>query len=201
MISHLEGLIVEKTPTEIVLSVNGVGYTIHIPLSTYEQLHDSGSKAKVLTHMHLRDDAIVLYGFATEDERQMFRLLISVSGVGPKIAQGILSGMSVLELKDSIANGKLGALTAISGVGRKMAERLEVELRDKLLKLETPISPSSVPRDKQWEVRAEALSALMSLGYTRSAAEKAIRLVVKEMNGIDLVVEDLIKRALRHTGK
>ncbi len=95
MISFLEGSVVERNPTELVLSVSGVGYTIQIPLSTYEQLGGPGSRVKVLTHLHLRDDGIVLYGFASEEERQMFRLLISVSGVGPKMAQGVLSGMSV----------------------------------------------------------------------------------------------------------
>ncbi|MEE9225277.1 MAG: Holliday junction branch migration protein RuvA [Bacteroidota bacterium] len=198
MISYLEGLLVEKNPTEIVLSVNGVGYTLHIPLSTYEQLGDPGSKAKVLTHLHLREDAIVLYGFASADERKMFRLLISVSGVGPKMAQGILSGMTVLELKSCIANGKLEALTSISGVGRRTAERLNVELRDKLEVLSTA---AALPGEMLSSARAEALSALSSLGYTRAVAEKAIRLVLKEADEIELTLEELIKRALRHTGK
>ncbi|MFQ5798175.1 MAG: Holliday junction branch migration protein RuvA [Bacteroidota bacterium] len=198
MISYLEGLVVEKNPTEIVLSVNGVGYTLHIPLSTYEQLGDPGSKAKVLTHLHLREDAIVLYGFASADERNMFRLLISVSGVGPKMAQGILSGMSVLELESCIATGKLEALTSISGVGRRTAERLIVELRDKL---EVPSTAAALPGEMLSSARAEALSALSSLGYTRAVAEKAIRLVLKEADEIELTLEELIKRALRHTGK
>jgi len=197
MISYLEGLLVEKNPTEIVLGVNGVGYTLHIPLSTYEQLGDPGSKAKVLTHLHLREDAIVLYGFASADERKMFRLLISVSGVGPKMAQGILSGMTVLELKSCIANGKLEALTSISGVGRRTAERLNVELRDKLEVLSTA---AALPGEMLSSARAEALSALSSLGYTRAVAEKAIRLVLKEADEIELTLEELIKRALRHTG-
>lgn len=201
MISYLEGLLVEKNPTEIVVSVNGVGYALHIPLSTYERLGTVGSKARILTHLQLREDTAVLYGFASEDERQMFRLLISVSGVGPKMAQGILSGMSVLELKSCIISGKLEALTSISGVGRKTAERLIVDLRDKLLKFEALSSASAAPGEREPATRAEALSALSSLGYTRTVAEKAIRLVLKEASGVELSLEELIKRALRHTGK
>lgn len=201
MISYLEGQLVEKNPTEIVVSVNGVGYTLHIPLSTYERLGTVGSRARILTHLHLREDAIVLYGFASEEERQMFRLLISVSGIGPKMAQGILSGMSVLELKSCIVSGKLEALTSISGVGRKTAERLIVDLRDKLLKLEIPSSVADQPGKGQGTAHAEALSALASLGYPRAVAEKAIRTVLREANNVKLTVEELIKRALRHTGK
>ncbi|HEY4644137.1 MAG TPA: Holliday junction branch migration protein RuvA [Bacteroidota bacterium] len=200
MISHLEGLLVEKSPTEIVLSVNGVGYTVHIPLSTYEQLGDAGSKAKVLTHLHLREDAITLYGFATEDERRTFRLLISVNGVGPKMAQGILSGMSVKELRSCLASGKHEVLMGLPGVGRKTAERLIIELRDKLGKPETPSATSTVAGEQHRD-RFEALSALLSLGYTRAAAERAIRMVLNETNGVDLSLEDIIKRALRHVGK
>lgn len=196
MFSYLYGKIVHKTPTELVIDVNGIGYHVNIPLSTFEKLEHTNNDVKILTYLHVREDAMQLYGFATSAEREFFRLLISVSGVGPKMAQGILSGLSTPELKQAILDGNVAVLTSIPGVGRKTAERLVVDLRDKLSKpdiQETPITASS----KQLKDRAEAIVALMSLGYTRQGAEKALLAVMKESK--DLPLEELIKRALRHT--
>jgi len=198
MISYLQGTLVQKTPTELVIDVNGVGYSVSIPLSTFEKLEHVGGKIKILTCMHVREDVLQLYGFVSEVEREMFRLLISVSGIGPRMAQGILSGLNPLELRTAIVEGNLSVLTSISGVGRKTAERLVVELRDKLAKtelLETTIIPSS----KELKARSEAVVALMSLGHSRASAEKAIHAVVKESAGKGIPVEELIKRALRYT--
>jgi Holliday junction DNA helicase RuvA len=131
----------------------------------------------------------------------MFKLLLSVSGIGPKVAQGILSGIGVVELKNHITNGNLGALTTIPGVGRKLAERLIVELRDKLAKFEVSTTPFGPVTDAQARIRSEALLALTSLGYTRPAAEKALRTALQDLNGKDASVEELIKKSLRHAGK
>ena len=198
MISYLQGTLVQKTPTELVIDVNGVGYSVSIPLSTFEKLGRVGEKVKILTYMHVREDVLQLYGFVSEVEREIFRLLISVSGIGPRMAQGILSGLNPSELRTAIVEGNLSALTSISGVGRKTAERLVVELRDKLAKtelLETTVILSS----KELKARSEAVVALMSLGHSRASAEKAIHAVVKESTEKELPIEELIKRALRYT--
>ena len=135
MIASLTGILKSKSPTEILVEVHGIGYTVSIPLSTYEKLGDIGSSVSLLTHFHVREDVMQLFGFFTEEERRLFKLLISVSGIGPKIAQSILSGMNVEELKSHLVSGNVNALTAIPGVGRKTAERLIVELRDKVGKI------------------------------------------------------------------
>lgn len=199
MIATLTGILKFKSPTEILVEVHGIGYTISIPLSTYEKLGDLGSSVSLLTHFHVREDAMLLFGFSTEEERRLFKLLISVSGIGPKIAQSTLSGMNVEELKSHIVGGNVNALMAIPGVGRKTAERLIVELRDKAGKTLTESEPISAIGMATAAMRIEALQALTSLGYNQQIAEKAIRLVVKEAEGSTISLEELIKRALRHT--
>jgi Holliday junction DNA helicase RuvA len=199
MIASLTGILKFKSPTEILVEVHGIGYTISIPLSTYEKLGNLGSSVSLLTHFHVREDAMLLFGFSTEEERRLFKLLISVSGIGPKIAQSTLSGMNVEELKSHIVGGNVNALMAIPGVGRKTAERLIVELRDKAGKTLTESEPNSIIGMATAAMRIEALQALTSLGYNQQIAEKAIRLVVKEAEGSTISLEELIKRALRHT--
>ena len=199
MIATLTGILKFKSPTEILVEVHGIGYTISIPLSTYEKLGDLGSSVSLLTHFHVREDAMLLFGFSTEEERRLFKLLISVSGIGPKIAQSTLSGMNVEELKSHIVGGNVNALMAIPGVGRKTAERLIVELRDKAGKTLAESEPISVIGMATAAMRIEALQALTSLGYNQQIAEKAIRLVMKEAEGSTISLEELIKRALRHT--
>lgn len=199
MIASLSGILRVKNPTEILLEVNGVGYALSIPLSTFEKLGNVDAPVFLYTYLHVREDTLQLFGFATERERSLFRLLISVSGIGPKIAQGILSGISALQLNDYISSGNVSALTAIPGVGKKTAERLIVELRDKVEKL--ALGTTVVPENRTEAVRNEALLALTSLGYQRSSAEKAIRMALSEPSSDELSVEELIKRALRHTGQ
>jgi holliday junction DNA helicase RuvA len=199
MIAALTGILKLKSPTEILVEVHGIGYSISIPLSTYERLGDLGSSVSLLTHFYVREDAMLLFGFYTEEERRLFKLLISVSGIGPKIAQSTLSGMNVEELKSHIVGGNVNALMAIPGVGRKTAERLIVELRDKAGKVLIESEPISVSGTASAATRSEALQALTSLGYNQQIAEKAIRLVVKEAEGSTISLEELIKRALRHT--
>lgn len=199
MISYLHGKLAEKSPTEITVDVNGIAYAVQIPLSTFEAIGEVGSSVKILTYLHFREDAMQLYGFATSAERNLFKLLISISGIGPKMAQGILSGASADELKNLILKGNSAGLMSIPGVGKKIAERLVVELRDKIGKLE-----AEFPRieDKAAAIRNEALLALTSLGYTRSIAEKAIRRALQSDGSPEsLGLEQLIKQALRHTGQ
>jgi holliday junction DNA helicase RuvA len=200
MFSHLKGILFHKAPTEIVVDVNGVGYAVSIPVSTYEKLGETGTTVTILTHTHVREDILQLYGFATEAEREIFRMLISVSGIGPKIAQGILSGVQPNELQNLIAQANVSALTAIPGVGRKTAERLIVELRDKIAKLDSgSLAPGST--DTSQGIRAEALMALISLGYNRAAAEKAIRTALQELNGKETSIQELLKQALKSAGR
>jgi Holliday junction DNA helicase RuvA len=199
MIASLTGILKYKSPTEILIDVNGIGYTVSIPLSTYEKLGDVGSSISLLTYFHVREDAMQLFGFFSDEERRLFKLLISVSGIGPKIAQSILSGMNVEELKSYLISGNVIALTAIPGVGKKTAERLILELRDKVGKAIADGESISALGMASAMMRAEALQALTSLGYNLQIAEKSIRLVLKETEGSNISLEELVKRALRYT--
>ncbi|MBI5463748.1 MAG: Holliday junction branch migration protein RuvA [Ignavibacteriales bacterium] len=196
MIASLTGTLKRKSPTEILVDVNGVGYAVSIPLSTFERLGSEGTAVSLLTYLHVREDALLLFGFATDEERDAFKKLISVSGIGPRLAQGILSGVSVADLSHHIATGNSAALTSLPGIGKKTAERLVLELKDKL-----GVSDSSgrgVGRSSgEIGIRAEALSALLSLGYQRSVAEKAIRQALSEPDASSLPLEALLKKALR----
>ena len=200
MISHLKGTLHYKSPTEIVIDIQGVGYSISIPFSTYEKLGEPGTVVTVLTYLHVREDALQLYGFATEAERDVFRLLISVSGIGPKIAQGILSGIQPKELQTLIAQGNVSALTSIPGVGRKTAERLIVELRDRISKLGSIAVSAGFPAAGA-DIRNEAMMALISLGYNRPAAEKAIRAALQELDNKDVTIQELLKQSLKSAGR
>jgi Holliday junction DNA helicase RuvA len=201
MIALLHGILERKTPTEILLVVNGVGYSVSIPLSTFEALGETSREVTVLTHLHVREDALQLFGFATEAERSTFRLLISVSGIGPKVALGILSGIPVTDLKSHIATGDIASLTQVPGVGRKLAERLVLELREKISKSDDGEGQSTAIAQGPAYIRSEALLALTSLGYNRPAAEKALRAALQEIDGHSVAVEDLVKTALRHATK
>ncbi len=196
MIAHLHGTIVSKSPTELILDVHGVGFQLSIPLSTFEVLGVPNSQTVILTHLHVREDAMQLFGFATEAERELFRSLLSITGIGPKMAQGILSGLRPAELKQAITAGDVRALTSISGVGKKTAERIVLELRDKLGPLEIQ-DRGPVPTSAQLKIQSEAMVALMSLGYTRATAEQTLRAIMARAGGKSLSVEDLIKQALQ----
>jgi Holliday junction DNA helicase RuvA len=200
MIVSLHGILTKKSPTEIVIDVNGVGYGLSIPLSTYEVIGELQSSVNLLTYLHVREDSFQLFGFATEQERTFFRLLLSVSGIGPRMAQGILSGISVAELRNHIVQGNTGALTAVPGVGRKLAERLVVELREKTAKLglDRIEEKAGIPGEN---VRTEAILALTSLGYSRAVADKAIRDAFVGVNADEMTVELLLRKALRFVAK
>ncbi|MEI7907206.1 MAG: Holliday junction branch migration protein RuvA [Bacteroidota bacterium] len=200
MISYLKGILTKKSPTEIVIDIAGLGYSVNISLSTYEQLPEIDTEVQILTHHHIREDAQLLYGFATETEREMFRLLIGVSGIGPKMAQTILSGIRTDELVRTIAVGAISTLTAIPGVGKKTAERMVLELKDKVAKMEGSEKIIDLPNTGA-SIRSEALTALISLGFSREKAEQSLRGVLNDTNGKTISIEELIKRALQYSSK
>ena len=201
MIASLRGTLIAKSPTEVLVDVQGVGFALSIPLSTYEKLGDLRSDVLLHTHLHLREDALQLFGFITEDERSMFRLLLSVTGIGPKMALGILSGIPVMELRKHLSSGNLSALTAIPGIGRKLAERLVLELREKITRAEIGGGVTSGPSDEKTRIRQEAIMALMSLGFARPAADRALHAALQTPEGANAPLETLIKLALRHAAK
>jgi Holliday junction DNA helicase RuvA len=198
LIAYLSGTLAEKKPTEVVLDVHGVGYQVFIPTSTYEALPAVGEAAMLYTYHHVREDALSLYGFATKAARTVFTVLIGVSGVGPKLALATLSAMSPSELRDHILEGDARLLTNIPGVGRKTAERLVVELKDRFANLDlgeggAPLSGGSEARA---QARSDALAALEALGFTRAMAEKNLRKVLRDHPGVQSA-EELIRMALR----
>ncbi len=177
MIGLLRGQLVDKRPNQVLVDVNGVGYQVSIPLSSFYALGELRENVVLLIHTHLREDSITLYGFLTSREKHFFELLISASGVGPSLALKILSGMSVDELLPAIRAGDLVRLTRIPGVGRKTAERIVVELRDKLAAMEPP-EPERVSAAGRTQLESDVVSALLNLGYDRRVAEKALEDVI-----------------------
>jgi len=200
MFSYLYGKLVHKNPTNIVLDVNGVGYQLNISLNTFEKLPEVESELRIYTVLIPREDSIQLYGFFDEDEKQMFEQLLSISGIGPKVAQSILSGINPDELRNYIIQGNSVALTNIPGVGKKTAERMILELKDKLTKISPP--EKIISKDKE-EIRMQTYQALITLGYQKQLAEKAIRSALNEINSNneELNIENLIKKALKELNK
>ncbi len=197
MFDYLSGKLVKKQATEVVLDVNGVGYGIKVSLSTAEQLPQEGEHVLLKTYLHVREDILQLYGFFSEDEREIFKALISISGVGPKLAQTILSGMTPAKLLTAIQNKDEKQLYAIAGVGKKTAQRLIVELKDKSMVIHSGIEAAQeTPTVSFGTLENEALMALMSLGYRRGQAEKAITKVMAK-DDRPLTTEELIKEALK----
>ena len=200
MYEFLLGKIVKKEPTRLVLDVGGIGFELLTPISPFHSLGKMGEEARVLTHFIVREDSHQLYGFAKEEERSIFRLLLSVTGIGPKMALAVLSGIGPAELRKAIVEGSLPALTAISGIGRKTAERLIVELRETILLLETKseaVSSDRVPVDQQ--MVEDSIQALVSLGYRRMDAKRALQKVFTEKaNGDSFSVEELIRASLKY---
>ena len=172
MIAQLRGTLADKRPNQILVDVGGVGYLVHIPVSTFYALGDLHSNVTLLIHTQVREDAISLYGFLSSREKHLFELLISASGVGPVLALKILSGMSVDDLVPAVRSGDLARLTRIPGVGRKTAERMVVELRDKLAAMETPEAARQPVATAG--AAADVVSALLNLGYEERAAEQAV---------------------------
>jgi Holliday junction DNA helicase RuvA len=199
MIAHLTGKLLEKQTNTVVIDTNGVGYEVTIPLSTFYDLGEVGSDVSLRIHTHVREDAIQLFGFKSSRERDLFLRLVSVQGVGPKLAITLLSGMSADEMVLAIRKDDLARLTSIPGVGRKTAERLVVELRDKVAELSGPAKgdeSTSLPSEGVFD---DALSALVNLGYQRNAGEKALNQAAKE--GTEITVQKLLRRSLQILAK
>lgn len=200
MIAQLTGKLLQKHPTAVVIDVQGVGYEVTIPLSTYYEIGEVGSTVSLLTYTYVREDALQLYGFRTARERDLFLRLISVSGVGPKLAITILSGLSVDQLIPAIRTNDVARLMAIPGVGKKTAERLIVELRDKLVILsneeaEAAYRQMTAVEAADEEVKRDVISALMNLGYPRPLAERAVTAALESET--DHATEWILKQALK----
>ena len=173
MIGFLRGRVVEKQPNRILIDVHGVGYDVVVPLSTYYEIGDAGTEAALRVHTHVREDALQLYGFNSPLEQQLFERLISISGIGPKLAVSVLSGIETRELIGAVQRGDVARLTRVPGVGKKTAERIVLELKDRLAQIPA-IVQAPAPADTGDRLRDDLLSALQNLGYQRSFAEKAV---------------------------
>jgi Holliday junction DNA helicase RuvA len=201
VIAHLRGRISEKQPNRIVVDVNGVGYDVFVPLSTFYGLGDSGTDITLRIHTHVREDALLLYGFATLLEQELFERLISISGIGPKVALAVLSGIEPLELVRAVERGDIARLTSIPGVGKKTSERIVLELKDRLPRVQVPATADS-PSQAPSALRDDVLSALVNLGYHRPLAEKAVEAAVKGLgSAAEAGFERALKQALRELAK
>src|SRR6266480_6838764 len=197
MITFLDGKLVSALPTQAIVDVGGVGYEVFIPLASYDKLPAAGQDVRILTHLHVREDAHILYGFMTAPERDLFRLLVNhVSGIGPKLALAVLSGMSVNNFKTAVVNNDVASLSKISGLGKKTAERIVLELKDKVGVAAAWEAASAVhaPTPEQ-EKANEALLALIALGYRQVDAHKAVRELQEK--GETQSAEELVKFALK----
>lgn len=197
MIARLQGRIAEKRPHRVTVDVHGVGYDVHIPLSTFYGLGEPGSEAAFRVHTHVRDDTLALFGFATGLELRIFEALIGVSGIGPKLALAVLSGIEPAELVRAVGRGDVRRLTGIPGIGKKTAERMGLELRDRL-----PAVPEAEPEpavgDGPGAARGDLVSALVNLGYGRPAAERAVDAALGAGGG---AFEPALKRALKEIAR
>lgn len=198
MIDYLSGKLEQKNPTSIVVDVNGVGYLINTSVQTFEKIPDNGKDIKIKTYLHVREDILQLYGFADENERSVFLGLISVSGIGPRQAQTILSGILIEDLVSAISNSDIEKLTTISGVGKKTAQRLVVELKEKFKSLGL-LDESKEGQSEKIELNSlerEAIMALLSLGYKKIAAENAlIKIRGKEkINSLEALIKKVLQQ-------
>lgn len=192
MIGSLSGKIISKKPTQVLLDVNGVGYIVNISINTFDKLPEEKETASVFTYLNVREDSLDLFGFNTLAEKEMFEMLISVNGVGPKSALSFLSGIELEELKEAITTGNLGRITAVPGIGRKTGERLLIELRDKVESISEKVASGvTVPN---YNIRTDAVSALVSLGYNAKQAEKAAKIIMD--SNPNASIEELIKMSL-----
>ncbi|PRX57724.1 Holliday junction branch migration protein RuvA [Flagellimonas meridianipacifica] len=192
MINHLKGKLVEKNPTFVVVECNGVGYFLNISLHTFSLIKDE-ENIQIFTHLQVREDSHTLFGFIEKSEREIFRLLISVSGIGSSTARTMLSSLTPQQIKEAIANGDVPSIQAIKGIGSKTAQRVILDLKDKILKVYEMDEVSHISNNTGKE---EALSALEVLGFTRRQSEKVVDKIVKE--DTSLSVEDIIKQALKN---
>jgi holliday junction DNA helicase RuvA len=199
MIAHLRGRLLEKHPNRIIVDVQGVGYEAHVPLSTFYEMPEPGGEIALRIHTHVREEALSLYGFVTLLELQLFERLIGVSGIGPKLALAVLSGIEPNELIAAVRHGNVARLTAIPGVGKKTAERIGLELKDKLGAFLPEEGAASVPASAGESLRTDVLSALINLGYHRPLAERALDAALKSGNTGSF--EQTLKLALRELAR
>jgi holliday junction DNA helicase RuvA len=200
MIAALSGRLAEKEPNRVIVDVGGVGYDVAVPLSTYYKLGDAGSDVTLRVHTHVREDTLALYGFATALELQIFERLIGVSGIGPKLALAVLSGIEVADLVRAVHAGDVGRLTAIPGIGKKTAERIGLELKDKLpAGIVDETAAGTASGAPGGELRQDLLSALLNLGYHRPLAEKAVEAALARVESP--VFQTVLKQALRELAR
>ena len=196
MIAFLRGRVLDKHPNKLIVDVHGVGYELHVPLSTYYDVGDEGSDVALRVHTHVREDALQLYGFLTAIEQQVFERLIGISGIGPKLAIGVLSGIEPRELIAAVQRADVARLTAIPGIGKKTAERIVLELKDRLQQFAGAPSEAAAsvasPADR---LRDDLVSALVNLGYHRPQAEKTVESTLKSAG--DLEFEQALRRVLK----
>jgi Holliday junction DNA helicase RuvA len=202
MIAHLQGVLAVKTMEQVVVDVHGVGYQVSIPLSTYYALPNLQESVRLWTILHVREDAMRLYGFATEDERALFELLVGVSSIGPRLALNMLSSISAVELQHAISHSDVARLQTIPGIGRKTAERVVLELQEKvsLVQVAARGPVASVAGSDADHLVGDVVSALLNLGYKRGEAEKAVRRVKADANGT-LAVEEWLREALQQLAR
>lgn len=199
MIAYVSGKLAEKKPAAAIVDVNGMGYRVLITTSTFESLPQTGEKVKLLTYHHVREQDVTLFGFSTESERKVFETMLGVSGIGPKLALAALSAMSPVELRNHVVEGNTSLLTNIPGVGKKTANRLVVELRDRLEDMElagTGGAPLSGGSQARAEARADALAALQELGLSRASAERGIRKALRDHADVQSA-DKLVRLVLR----
>ena len=199
MIAHLSGKLLNKQPNQVIVDVNGVGYEVQIPLSTFYEIGEIGSLVQLRIYTHVREDTIALFGFKSAKEKLMFEQVTSISGIGPKLGITILSGMPVDDLVGAIRQSNLARLTSIPGIGKKTAERLVVELRDKLAKVGATIpGESAAPSASQHQ--EDVISALVNLGYAKPSAEKAVQAIVSSSTS-EPPFEEMLRTALRQLSR
>lgn len=194
MIALLQGRLVEKQPQRLIVDVQGVGYDVHVPLSTFYGLGEPGSAVTLRVHTHVREDALALFGFATRLEQDLFERLIGISGIGPRLALAVLSGIEPLELVRAVRQGDIARLTSIPGVGKKTAERIGLELKDRLPPV-VPVDGAAVVEPEAGGLRGDLLSALANLGYQRATAEKAVDRVLRRDS--EAPFQEALKSVLR----
>jgi Holliday junction DNA helicase RuvA len=201
MYNYISGTLIEKSPAGVVVDVGGVGYELHVPVSTFGHLPALGAQVKLLTRFVVREDAQILYGFVTPEEKRLFELLISISGIGPKTALTALSGVEPVVLKRAIVRGDVEVLKSVPGIGRKTAERIVIELREKLAAegLESMAEEQNVRPGSSGIVTVDdAIEALVALGYKRPGAKLAVEKAVKASGKDSLSVEELVRSSLQH---
>jgi Holliday junction DNA helicase RuvA len=205
MIASLTGILKQKTPHSIIVDVHGVGYEAVVPLTTFYQLPSQNETVHLWTYTHVREDALQLFGFSTVEEKKVFLLLLGISGIGPKLAINILSGLPLAELVAAVRQGNIAKLSSIPGIGRKTASRLALELKEKMLAVTVASTASGPMEEKDAERIDDAVSALVNLGYKSPLAKDAVKAVLQSRNGESggdgLPIEELIKETLKVLSK